>query len=208
MIRLSLKVKSSASSNGFAKFGVTRESSLNLAGRRKRHVPLESNGNYHKGPVLPVSGHHGVSVSPFDSSPLAGSLAWGTSVKYASRKRMIGIGVAWLAAYALVLNVILSSVLHAAALSPLTWAGGHILCANSADISVVRDDAGKSDKRAPAHCPLCVSNHSTAALPPPPFPVLLERVPSRTQSVVASGDIFVALARFSDHQARGPPGLI
>jgi hypothetical protein len=121
---------------------------------------------------------------------------------------MIGIGVAWLAAYALVLNVILSSVLHAAALSPLTLAAGHIVCANSADISVVQDDAGRSDKRASVHCPLCVGNHSTAALPPPPFPVLIERAPSQTHSVVASDDVFVALARFSDHQARGPPSLI
>jgi len=128
-------------------------------------------------------------------------------VKYASRKRMIGIGVAWLAAYALVLNVILSSVLHAAALSPLTLGAGHILCANSAEIGAVRDDAGKSDKRA-MHCPLCVGNHSTAALPPPPFPVLIERVPSQTALVVASSDVFVALAKFSDNQARGPPGLI
>jgi hypothetical protein len=32
--------------------GVTRESFLNLAGKRRRHVPLESNGNYHEGPVL------------------------------------------------------------------------------------------------------------------------------------------------------------
>jgi hypothetical protein len=121
---------------------------------------------------------------------------------------MIGIGLAWLATYALVLNVILTSVLHAAALSPLTWAAGHIVCANSADISAVRDDAGKSDKRASVHCPLCVSNHATAALPPPPFPVLIERVPSQTALVVASGDVFVALAKFSDNQARGPPSLI
>lgn len=121
---------------------------------------------------------------------------------------MIGIGAAWLAAYALVLNVILSSVLHAAALSPLTWAAGHMLCANSADIGAVRDDAGKGDKRASVHCPLCVGNHSTAALPPPPFPVLIERVPSKTGAVVASGDVFVARAKFSDNQARGPPGLI
>lgn len=128
-------------------------------------------------------------------------------MKYASRKR-IGIGVAWFAAYALVLNVILSSVLHAAALSPLTLAAGHILCANSAELGAVQDDAGKSDKRASVHCPLCVGNHSAAALPPPPFPVLIERVASQTASVAASSDVFVALAKFSDNQARGPPGLI
>jgi hypothetical protein len=128
-------------------------------------------------------------------------------VKYASRKR-IGIGVAWFAAYALVLNVILSSVLHAAALSPLALAAGHIVCANSADIGAVQGDAGKSDKRASVHCPLCVGNYSTAALPPPPFPGLIERVPSQAALVAASGDVFVALAKFSDNQARGPPGLI
>jgi len=129
-------------------------------------------------------------------------------VKHASRKRIIGIGVAWLAAYALVLNVILSSVLHAAALSPLAPGAGHTLCANSADIGAVRDDAGKGDKRASVHCPLCVGNHSAAALPPLPFPVLIERVPSQTALVVGASDVFVALAKFSDNQARGPPGLI
>ncbi|WP_145963742.1 hypothetical protein [Bradyrhizobium algeriense] len=35
--------------------GATRESFLNLAGKRKRHVRLESNGNYHEGPVLAAS---------------------------------------------------------------------------------------------------------------------------------------------------------
>lgn len=129
-------------------------------------------------------------------------------MKNASRKRTIGIGAAWLAAYALVLNVILSSVLHAAALSPLTWAAGHIVCANSADISAVQDDAARGDKRASIHCPICAGNHSAAALPPPPFPVLIERTPSQTKAVAACDEVFVALARFSDYQARGPPSLI
>jgi hypothetical protein len=149
-----------------------------------------------------------VSAPPFDSRFHTGSLARGTSVNNASRKRMIGIGAAWLAAYALVLNVILSSVLYAAAVSPLSWADGHILCANSADISVVRDDAGKSDKRASGHCPLCLGNHAADALPSPPSPVTIERVPSRTAAVIALDTVFVSLSRISDHRARGPPSLI
>ena len=66
MIRLSLKVKSSASSNGFAKFGRYSRELLDLAGKRKRHVPLESNGNYHEGPVLAQSGRsaNAVLLSP------------------------------------------------------------------------------------------------------------------------------------------------
>jgi hypothetical protein len=55
--RLSLKVKSAPQIMASRNSGVTRESFLNLAGKRKRHVPLESNGNCHEGPVLARTGH-------------------------------------------------------------------------------------------------------------------------------------------------------
>jgi hypothetical protein len=117
---------------------------------------------------------------------------------------MIGIGAAWVAVYALALNVILSSALHAA-VSPLNFAAQHVLCANSAEIGVVRDDAGKADKKS-AGCPLCVGTHASA-LPPPASPTVARR-PSQTATVMALDSVLVALARISDQRARGPPGPI
>ena len=126
-------------------------------------------------------------------------------MKNASRKRMIGFGVAWLAAYALVLNVVLTSVLHAAALSPLTLALGHTLCINSGGSGIAgRDDADKSDKRIPVHCPVCVGNSSPVALPPSPS-FIVARTPSPTEVILRAESLFVALARFTDNHARGPP---
>ena len=126
-------------------------------------------------------------------------------MKLASRKRFVGIGMAWLAAYALVLNGVLTSVLHAAAVSPSTIGLGHILCINSADgDGAARDDTGTGGKRASAHCPLCVGNHSPVALPSPPLPVI-ERTASHTAIMARADDLIVALARFTDNQARGTP---
>jgi hypothetical protein len=133
------------------------------------------------------------------------TLPRGTIVNNASRKRKIGIGAAWLAAYALALNVILSAALSAA-VSPLSFAAGHILCANSADIHTVRDEADKTDNHAAVRCPLCIGNHHPVALPPPSAPIV-ERGLSHTTSVGMLDGVFVALARISDHRARGPPLL-
>jgi hypothetical protein len=128
-------------------------------------------------------------------------------VKHASRKRVVGIGSAWIAAYALVLNVVLSSFLLTA-LSPAAFAAVHDICANSADIGTVRDDAGKGDKKAAIHCPICIGKHTSNALPPPPGPVLFERSALPVSLEAAFDAVFVELARTSDHQARGPPSLI
>ncbi len=52
---------------------VTQESFLNLAGKRKRDVPLESNGNYREGPVLAQSGRpaeqRSQTLNPQQSAP-------------------------------------------------------------------------------------------------------------------------------------------
>ncbi len=129
-------------------------------------------------------------------------------MKHASRKRGIGIGAAWIAAYALVLNVILSSF-FLATLTPAAFAAGlDTICVNSADIGALGDDGGKHDKKASIHCPICVGNHAASALPPPSCPALTIRSARPASLALAFEAPFVELARTSDHQARGPPRLI
>jgi hypothetical protein len=127
-------------------------------------------------------------------------------VKHASRKRVIGIGSAWIAAYALVLNVILSSV-FLAALSSTAFAADHTVCANSADIGAVRDDMGKSDKKAAIHCPMCIGKHAASALPPPPDIVFVDRTAVPVSLAFAFDAAGLEPKRVSDHQPRGPPSL-
>ncbi|WP_420807590.1 DUF2946 family protein [Bradyrhizobium valentinum] len=112
---------------------------------------------------------------------------------------------AFIAAYALVFNVILSSVL-AAGLAPTAAAAAHVLCVNSADADAARNDAGKSGQKIAIHCPLCVGHLITGALPPPQ-PTLCDRLPVQTCAVFAFVSRFVAHFRSFDHQSRGPPRL-
>ncbi|WP_315833001.1 DUF2946 family protein [Bradyrhizobium prioriisuperbiae] len=123
-----------------------------------------------------------------------------------SGKRILGMCAAGAAAYALVLNVILSSILLAT-LSPTAVAAGYELCANSADIRAVRDDAGKTEKRAIVHCPLCIGHHAGIALSSP-SPISLERIASVAPLAFEFIKRCVEFSRTHDHQPRGPPVLI
>ena len=111
-------------------------------------------------------------------------------------RQRVGRAAAFVAAYALVLNVILSSLLVA----------GQILCINSADPGVAHDDAGKSGRGGAIHCPLCIGHHVTGALPPPAF-AFGARLPIALTTVRAFEVRFVARFRSYDHQSRGPPTL-
>ncbi|HAQ82024.1 MAG: hypothetical protein CFE30_32660 [Bradyrhizobium sp. PARBB1] len=117
----------------------------------------------------------------------------------------MGRAAAFVAAYALVLNVILSSLL-VAGISPAAAAAGQILCINSADPGVAHDDAGKSGRGGAIHCPLCIGHHVTGALPPPAF-AFGARLPIALTTVRAFEVRFVARFRSYDHQSRGPPTL-
>jgi hypothetical protein len=128
-------------------------------------------------------------------------------LEHIARKRGIAIGAAWIAAYALVLNVLLSSLILSA-LSPAALAAGHILCANSADIGSVRKDAANDDKSASVHCPICIANHVANALPPPPGTDFFERVATAVSPSLTPDAAFVQRAPTFDYQARGPPNLI
>ncbi|MDF3808959.1 MULTISPECIES: DUF2946 family protein [Rhodopseudomonas] len=119
---------------------------------------------------------------------------------------MIGSAAAFAAAYALVLNVILSSALLAT-LSPTALAASHELCFNSANAAALPGDAQKSGKPAAVRCPLCVSNHVAVALPPT-IALAFDRVAVAIAPVAAFAAPFVANERPRSHRARGPPRLI
>ena len=91
-------------------------------------------------------------------------------LKYSLHKRLIGSVASLAAAYALVLNVVLSSMLLAS-LSPTALAAGTEICAASAVYGIAHDNAGQSDAdQAPgavaAHCPVCVFAHLPGTPPP------------------------------------------
>ncbi|WP_456710583.1 DUF2946 family protein [Bradyrhizobium sp. USDA 4452] len=117
----------------------------------------------------------------------------------------MGSAAAFVAAYALVLNVILSSLL-VAGISPVAAAADRILCINSTDADPAHDDAGKSGRSGAIHCPLCVGHHVTGALPPPAF-AFSARLPVVVTTIRAFEARFVARFRSYDHQSRGPPAL-
>ncbi|WP_063695444.1 DUF2946 domain-containing protein [Bradyrhizobium embrapense] len=120
-------------------------------------------------------------------------------------RQRVGSAAAFVAAYALVLNVILSSLL-VAGISPVAGAADQILCINSTDADPAHDDAGKSGRSGAIHCPLCVGHHVTGALPPPAF-AFSARLPVAVTTIRAFEARFVARFRSYDHQSRGPPAL-
>jgi DUF2946 family protein len=121
-------------------------------------------------------------------------------------KRRVGRGAAFVAAYALVVNVMLSSLL-VASISPAAAEAGLILCINSTDADAARSDAGKSGRGGMIHCPTCIGYHVTGALPPPDF-ALGVPLPVSVTVISAFETRFVARFRSYDHQSRGPPDLI
>lgn len=120
----------------------------------------------------------------------------------ATRIRAIGRWAAFVAAYALVFNVMLTSALLAA-VSPLKLSALHELCLSG--VSTTPDADGNAGKPV-AHCPLCVSNAVAADLPPQP-PALAIRIALHALFEPASHDHIVARFAASDHHPRGPPHL-
>jgi hypothetical protein len=112
---------------------------------------------------------------------------------------------AFVAAYALVLNVILVSAALAAQ-SPVQLQAGHEFCLTDNDAAESPAEQPGKAKPAAIHCPLCIGQHVSAA-PPPVAPAVIIRLafgfaydPPRTTP-------FVALIPSHDHQPRGPPSL-
>ncbi|UZE50174.1 DUF2946 family protein [Rhodopseudomonas sp. P2A-2r] len=127
-------------------------------------------------------------------------------MKHLSRKRIVGAVASFVAAYALVLNVMLSSMLLAS-LSPVAAAAGFEICANNPDLAAAHDDAGKSTGKAVVHCPLCVGNHHAAGALPPTGPSFAVRVAVASPPAFTPGGSVATRAATSSHQARAPPRL-
>jgi hypothetical protein len=121
-------------------------------------------------------------------------------------KRRIGWGAALIAAYALVFNVILSSILIAS-ISPLAAAAAHELCISSDNRDAAGTDADKTGRKTAIHCPLCVGHHVAGGLPPVE-PAFTDRIAIPASAVFSFRHRIVAYARTFDHQSRGPPALI
>jgi hypothetical protein len=126
-------------------------------------------------------------------------------LKHSSRKRFFGAVASLAAAYALVLNVVLSSMLLAA-MSPTAMAAGFEICANNPDFAAAHDDAGKQSGKPALHCPVCVGHHAPAA-PPSPVAWLVSRVAVTIAPAFAPDIAFVAHPAHTSHQARAPPRL-
>jgi len=121
-----------------------------------------------------------------------------------SRKRAIAAAAAWVAAYALVLNVILASALLASQ-SPVQLLTGHEFCLAVADSGAATDD-GQPAKAVPIRCPLCLGQH-VSVTPPPLSPALAVRIAFGIRYEPPRPAPFVAIQPSSDHQPRGPPAL-
>lgn len=121
-----------------------------------------------------------------------------------TRKRRIGWSAAFVAAYALVFNVILSGIASA---SPLAAVETHELCLSGLGAISAPADVDKSTGKTAVHCPLCVGQHVAADVPRPPAH-LTERVALRTAAVHSFKARIFARARSFAHLSRGPPELI
>jgi hypothetical protein len=123
----------------------------------------------------------------------------------ATRIRSAGRWAAFVAAYALVFNVILTSALLAT-ISPTQANAAHEFCLNGGP--AVPDANGNSDPAKPiVRCPLCLSNAVATADQPPQTPALAIRIARRILFETPSRDHLTVRHAESDHQPRGPPHL-
>lgn len=123
----------------------------------------------------------------------------------ATRIRSIGRWAAFVAAYALVFNVMLTSALLAS-ISPSKLNAFHELCLNGS--SAIPDADGNTDPGKPVvRCPLCLSSAAATADQPPQTPALAIRIALRVLFEPARNDHAVVRFAVSDHQPRGPPHL-
>jgi hypothetical protein len=121
-----------------------------------------------------------------------------------TRIRAIGRWAAFVAAYALVFNVMLTSALLAK-VSPLKFNALHELCLNGS--SAPSDaDGGNDDGKPIIRCPLCVSG-VTAIDVPPQSAALAIRIALQVLFEPAPLDDGIARFATRDHQPRGPPHL-
>jgi hypothetical protein len=122
----------------------------------------------------------------------------------ATRIRLAGRWAAFIAVYALVFNVVLTSTLLAT-ISPTQANAVHELCLNGGP--AVPDADGTDSGKPIVRCPLCLSSAVAMADQPPQTPALAIRIALRILFEAPSHDHIVVRFAESDHQPRGPPHL-
>lgn len=125
-------------------------------------------------------------------------------LKYMMTKRRTGALASLVAAYALVLHVIISSFMLAT-VSAAFAAGGEI-CVSHPETTTSDGPIGKVPGKSVVRCPLCVGNHAPGV---PPSDVALSVVRFAVAiDLQARLETATALeAPYSSHQARAPPRL-
>jgi hypothetical protein len=120
------------------------------------------------------------------------------------RIKRLGRISAWMAAYALVLNVMLTSALLAS-ISPIKFNALHELCLNgSSGVPTAEDE---SDAAKPViRCPLCVSGVAAINLPPQSAAQAI-RIALHVLFEPAQPDTIIPRLVAGDHRPRGPPKL-
>ena len=123
---------------------------------------------------------------------------------HGSRKGWIGAVASFAAVYALVLNVVLSSLVLAS-IPPAAQAAALELCLTHPDLAASPDGSGKTT--APGvHCPLCVGTHAPGA-PPSVTNVSISRIAVAIAPIATPDARIVAEQAISNHRARAPPQL-
>jgi hypothetical protein len=126
-------------------------------------------------------------------------------VTHLSRKGWFGAVASLAAAYALVLNVVLSGMLLAA-MSPTAIAAGYVICHNTPDPAQTDDGSGKKTGTPAVHCPICLGSHAPGA-PPDVVAFAMVRIAIAHAPEVMTDAAPIAAFTPADHRARAPPRL-
>ncbi|MFG1432069.1 DUF2946 family protein [Xanthobacter sp. V2C-8] len=126
-----------------------------------------------------------------------------------SRFSALRQGVAWAAAYALVLQVMLMSALGAGLAGRALDSASGAAALLAAPLCVNSMPAGDDDAPAKAatHCPLCLSRVDAVLLPPPVATPELDRVAIELHYRAEVRDSLRTAARHRPHQPRAPPAF-
>lgn len=126
-------------------------------------------------------------------------------MKHLMAKRRSGALASLVAAYALVLHVIVSSFVLAT-VSPAAFASGTEICVSHLETVAPDGATGKVPAKSVVRCPLCVGNHAAGVLPSDVVLTALRfAVALDLQTKVETASVIEA--PYSSHQARAPPHL-
>lgn len=134
---------------------------------------------------------------------LTSTLKW-VKVMGGRRIRSIGRWAACVAAYALALNMMLTSAL-VASISPVEYNALHQLCLNGVSTAPTADQSEPG--KAIIKCPLCLSSAVAAMDMPPQSPALAIRIALHVPYEATEHDDISVRAPTTDHRPRGPPHL-